>query len=126
MDRENNDTRPYFGAINLAIILESEREGATPFSMTQAVLSALNEAGCVVEQGWQPIETAPKDGTRILLFVPPYGASTGHYSPARSNWGEKASLWIAHAVLNKEAAPTHWMPLPEPPLTAAQGDGTDD
>lgn len=64
---------------------------------------------------WQPIETAPKDGTRVLLFVPPYGASTGHYR-AQHNWGETASNWYAHSVLNKEAEPTHWMPLPPPPV----------
>lgn len=70
---------------------------------------------------WQPIETAPKDGTRVLLFVPPYGPSTGHYEPARVNWGPNASLWVSHSILNKEAAPTHWMPLPTPP----QEDGDD-
>lgn len=64
---------------------------------------------------WRPIDTAPRDGTRVLLWVPPYGPSTGHYEPARVNWGPNASLWIAASVLNKEAHPTHWMPLPSPP-----------
>jgi hypothetical protein len=65
---------------------------------------------------WQPIETAPRDGRRVLLFVPPYGPSTGHYRDDH-NWGESASSWFAHSVLNKEAEPTHWQPLPSPPET---------
>ena len=69
----------------------------------------------IEEREWRTMESAPKDGTRVLLFVPPYGPSTGHYAPARTNWGPKASLWVAHSVLNKVAAPTHWMPLPQPP-----------
>lgn len=56
---------------------------------------------------WRPIETAPRDGTRVLLLIPPYGAGSGH-------WDEK---WIGHFVLNREAPPTYWMPLPTPPQT---------
>lgn len=64
---------------------------------------------------WQRMDSAPRDGTRVLLIVPPHGVSTGHFDMARSNWGPDASLWIAHSVLNKEAHPTYWMPLPLPP-----------
>lgn len=90
----------------------------------EVFLSNLAMAGLAIgpQSQWQPIETAPKDGTRVLLFVPPYGPSTGHYEPARVNWGPNASLWVSHSVLNKEAAPTHWMPLPTPP-TGGESDG---
>ena len=82
---------------------------------TKGAYEIMCEAADRIEElEWQPIETAPKDGTRVLLFVPPYGPSTGHYKD-RSNWGPSASNWYAHAALNKEAEPTHWMPLPEPP-----------
>ncbi len=54
---------------------------------------------------WLPIESAPKDGKRVILFVPPYGAGSGH-------WDE---TWHAHFTLNRHAQPTHWMPLPDPP-----------
>lgn len=59
---------------------------------------------------WQPIETAPVDGTRVLLFVPPYGAMSGHFD--KYGTGRR---WNAHSAINREAQPTHWMPLPEPP-----------
>lgn len=57
---------------------------------------------------WQPIETAPRDGTRILAFVPPYGAMTAHTDFFNGEWR-------CHSCLNREAQPTHWMPLPDPP-----------
>ena len=59
---------------------------------------------------WQPIETSPRNHTRILLFVPPYGSTTGHWDCLFGDDG-----WNMHAVLNKSAEPTHWMPLPDPP-----------
>lgn len=69
---------------------------------------------------WQPIETAPKDGTRILV----YGKWRGElYGPTDDDaaiyvaiWGgdgwmvegsEYYSPWVDPA--------THWQPLPEPP-----------
>lgn len=65
-------------------------------------------------QGWQPIETAPKDGRPILLF--------GGYSGGGINigaWGgsRPASWRDGHSMGRQFPRPcTHWMPLPEPPL----------
>jgi hypothetical protein len=61
---------------------------------------------------WQPIETAPLTGARLLIFVPPYGVSCGHYDTIL---GGGDGRWVLHSVLNKAAIPTHWMPLPSPP-----------
>lgn len=55
--------------------------------------------------GWQTIESAPKDGTRILLYTAPYGAGSGH-------WDGK---WHSHFCLNRHHTPTKWQPLPAPP-----------
>jgi hypothetical protein len=63
---------------------------------------------------WQTIDSAPKDGTRVMLYVPPYGAMCGHnqftINPYMNN-----DVWHLSSCLNKEAQPTHWMPLPQPP-----------
>lgn len=72
---------------------------------------------------WQPIETAPKDGTPILVWAK--GSwSIAHLSRVRSSgeWiamaaGDEA---IRHQYENGDedyvvVVPTHWMPLPDPP-----------
>ena len=72
---------------------------------------------------WQPIETAPKDGTRVLLFE--------KYSevPFVGRWisFKRGSEWSADTEhLNtsgddiiidwyEQSDVAHWMPLPKPP-----------
>lgn len=63
---------------------------------------------------WMPIETAPKDGTRLLVFVPPYGSFTAHNTFILLG-GPKEDRWRVSGLINREAEPTHWMPLPPPP-----------
>ena len=68
---------------------------------------------------WQPIETAPKDGTSILCAM---------YFPHGGYWGQMVLQWDTHNKGwcdgiswyqydndAKSEAPTHWMPLFTPP-----------
>lgn len=61
---------------------------------------------------WQLIETAPKDGTRIL------GARIGSKFITNIYWGEKMydkGEYQWKGWVGKTKPPTHWMPLPLPP-----------
>lgn len=68
---------------------------------------------------WQPIETAPKDGTAIWLFEATDWPVCGVYrviSGEDFHW----EGWLYADELLSEVkpdglTPTHWMPLPEPP-----------
>lgn len=78
---------------------------------------------------WQPIETAPKDGTTILALCRPCYVESGKpmpFSYINVVWwrGEKFkdSLWPwRHSLSDSAAEPTDWMPLPEPPRLRTGG-----
>jgi len=65
---------------------------------------------------WQPIDTAPKDGTRVLLYAPtrPHDGAqqVGCFLPPAES-GDKGCWWIADG--RYQDWPTHWQPLPSPP-----------
>lgn len=75
-------------------------------------------------QGWHPIETAPKDGTRILCMDADTGEirvavrkqfSDEHYEKYGRHWYEWFSSDEYCPGHTWSLYPTHWMPLPEPP-----------
>ena len=58
---------------------------------------------------WGPIDTAPQDGRFVLLFDPDPNIQEfwiAQYDDGR--WWIQDREYTAYA-------PTHWMPLPEPP-----------
>ncbi len=92
----------------------------------------------VVMSAWQPIETAPKDGwpNTLLLYWPNYSydyfddeeqKECQYYAPYPlidiGWWGgcRGADCWVntpevdCYGLAQPKHAPTHWMPLPEPP-----------
>lgn len=64
---------------------------------------------------WQPIETAPKDGTQFLAWV---GEGWNGRMPfVITSW---RGYWVnefGNGCAVENFAPTHWMPLPPPPST---------
>ena len=90
---------------------------------------------------WRPIETAPKDGTPILVWTQ-HPMDRTYASPQRAeyytiaSWCDVADEWRSIESIEEmwgvgseltgpmfeserlECIPTHWMPLPAPPDTA--------
>lgn len=65
---------------------------------------------------WQPIETAPKDWSDVLLHDPNYPDDTrtvfeGFFDKNAERWRD---------ARNQRVEPTHWMPLPSPPVGSGQ------
>ena len=71
---------------------------------------------------WQPIETAPKDGTQFLAFEiftafeePLPRTFIAQWWPGnelnRADWTDSSSMYCT---------PTHWMPLPAAPEAVGQ------
>lgn len=67
---------------------------------------------------WQPVETAPKDGTKILVWNG-HGVHTAAWAACRSEVCAEMR-WVSTEVgfLSFEGC-THWMPLPAPPESAS-------
>lgn len=77
---------------------------------------------------WQPIETAPKDSTPVLIYEPPSKhAEEGIYI---AEWRTETYIvrsshykyWVVQFTYDGEMGgemtidnPTYWMSLPEPP-----------
>lgn len=126
-----NSMRVAEGGINqrsiIARALMAEREAATKRERERA--------------GWQPIETAPKDGTEIILFCPQGDGTAGKtYRVTSGQWcdepgGTTEYRGLDGSYLGQDDSdgfcgwlswdggfsedtmmPTHWMPLPAPPV----------
>lgn len=63
---------------------------------------------------WQPIETAPKDGTRVLAANSGGAAWVAHFRDASEPPTYKEG-WTRFNCSDVGWSPTHWMPLPKPP-----------
>jgi hypothetical protein len=61
---------------------------------------------------WQPIETAPKDGTWVLVWS--YSRVAVSFFCEKEN--EWCSDWQDYQEHYNNESPTHWMPLPAPPV----------
>jgi len=64
---------------------------------------------------WQPIESAPKDGTKILCYHPSLFA----YNETWEEW-QMVLVWDGDKWTDLDEGyeanhPTHWQPLPKPP-----------
>ena len=66
------------------------------------------------ETAWQPIETAPKDKSNVVLLRQRCGSVANGYFLAEAYAGNGAWIW---AYIHK--TPTHWMPLPKAPNGAS-------
>jgi hypothetical protein len=72
---------------------------------------------------WKPIDTAPKDGTEVLLWNgnvvigyfengKQFDSSKNHFCQWTTGREYAGSYDLGYAII---ATPTHWMPLPQPP-----------
>lgn len=86
---------------------------------------------------WHPIDTAPKDGTEVILWLP----EIEDYQRARwivsrwmgCYWGNEYSNGPAYNINSRkhphgymvgtqeDVRPSHWMPTPQPPKEAVPG-----
>jgi|GEM_PF-5750522 len=106
------------------------RPGADLTIIVDRVLQALTPTN----QGWQSIETAPKDGTVIDLYGPEHGRWTDMYwglpdhscgemgQYCDSDWHRLKPGWVCSTFNEMMSSGfTHWMPLPPAPAHTLKG-----
>lgn len=64
---------------------------------------------------WQPIETAPKDGGRLFLYLSDGQMAIAEFIVRRDGSSYWEVCHTANETLCLGSEATHWMPLPEPP-----------
>lgn len=66
---------------------------------------------------WKPIETAPKDGTEVILLIEDVIIKGQYISGAFPYW--RVDVLPSHGCgccSEDDPSPSHWMPLPPPPV----------
>ena len=89
-----------------------------PAALMNAIDSALQQA--IADERarqWQPIETAPRDGTKLLVFCETGIAVVHCFKPPLGS-----DRWLT-VDGGYEIEPTHWQPLPPPPAIRRDSTG---
>lgn len=92
------------------VLLRADGLDGLPQRMMDAMLAAAPKQA---EPAWQPIESAPKDGSEILLANPDGSCAVGWFKFRGHTTG-----WTDGDTFNM-TWPTHWLPLPTPPEAKA-------
>jgi len=103
VDAGGNNTYNYVVVVYLS---DAEAEIAAAEQRGAARVAELMEENAA--SSWQPIETAPQDGTNVLIAF-----ADRHIQLWQTRVQDGKWMWY-------EVGPTHWMPLPEPPQPGAE------
>jgi hypothetical protein len=102
-------------------------DGDDAVSAYEAARNALSDSEGVAPSGrsggdgWQPIETAPKDGTDLLVCAENDCGDGSWETKYWVDWQMDAYEWPHwEARVDLPNPPAHWMPLPTPPAQGTQ------
>lgn len=98
-------------------------KGIAKRALAQPLDTSALDAYVAKKMAWRPIETAPKDGTEILVWFTPHGAKSVRWTDNEGRFDSECAHWHVddhkhgpfpvRGYCEKEA--THWMPLPLAP-----------
>lgn len=93
-----------------------------PLSQIWDELARVALAAAPSPVAWQPIETAPRDGTEFQAWFVLEGSNEGFWEPQcrfEPETGEFMVLMEFGWDTYPAATPTHWMPIPSSPTGGA-------
>lgn len=93
-----------------------QADRAAASDMYRNFVKSARAALAAMPSQWRPIDSAPRDGTDILLYCPPVGKFAEENDIGR--WNQSLGQWQMpdHQCGGYgKCDPTHWMPRPAPP-----------
>ena len=109
----------------VAEIVNAQKYAREQFDNAIAAEARVAELEAALASQWQPIETAPKDGTEIIGYGVVAGEINGpddaprlaaiRWSGGRTDWPGHHWDVCATDAYSAWMSATHWMPLPTPP-----------
>jgi hypothetical protein len=114
-------TRQDAEALRKAVAYLSPGASAPSLPLTDRVPKAVSLLLSIdLSDGWQPIETAPRTGERVRLWIPSYQnrdqigrwQADQYAAKPRPYWE-----WLGYSSfkMQRRTQPTHWQPLSEGP-----------
>ena len=121
---------PHMGPHRAVRLVEVGDAGFTAADMATAAAQGFRDgqaAQPVVAAGWMPIDTAPKDGSAVLVYPPIWVQRTCSVATYKSDRYAKKPrpYWKRDDAMGKvgysrDKPPTHWRPLPPAPSTEGE------
>jgi hypothetical protein len=101
----------------------ADDQAAAEIDSTQRAITAWNTRPALLRDagdGWRAIESAPRDGTKVLLCHSGYAHPFYDRDRMPRVWVDffRGGSWYNTAPSGQ---PTHWRPLPQPPAMHAPG-----
>ena len=121
---------PHMGPHRAVRLVEVGDAGFTAADMATAEARGFRDgqaAQAAVAAGWMPIDTAPKDGSAVLVYPPIWVQRTCSVATYKSDRYAKKPrpYWKRDDAMGKvgysrDKPPTHWRPLPPAPSTEGE------
>lgn len=115
-----------FGGSNYGKHLMTDSFGSQVcLSDIQHLVAIAYAAGQASKQEWQPIETAPKDGTRIWIYSERRGTREARFYQEFEDGTSWYDVMVGGGPMTIFYDATHWMPLPAARLRNAASNDPD-
>ena len=116
------DGRTWQADSPLKAVSAEQRERVPAKVAVERIFAACEEAqpAVLAVPGWRPIESAPKDGTVIILGYLPNPRIDRHVYEGK--WHELQGWWTSVNGFMVHNDATHWMPLPAAPAIHEGGE----
>ena len=89
----------------------------------EALCHELKDRPALADREWRPIETAPKNKDRVLIFSEKRGVRGARFYHENSDGNVWYDTMVGGGPMTLFYDATHWKPMPKPPIDLAMREG---